>query len=65
MTIVKWWKSKKFLTILLIIVITMMLAFMLAYFIPYGWIGSIIITLIGGYCIRRIIINLLNNFNNG
>lgn len=58
----KWWKNKTFLLIMGISLITMIIAFLLAYFIEWGWILAIILTCIGGVLIRKIIDRAIDNW---
>jgi ABC-type transport system involved in cytochrome bd biosynthesis fused ATPase/permease subunit len=57
---IKWWKDKTFLLVWGIILLTMAVAFVVAYFIDFGWILSIVAAGIGGQAIRRVIVNKLN-----
>lgn len=52
---IKWWKNKTFMTILGIALVAMVVSFLLAYFIEWGWILSIVVACIGGFLIRRVI----------
>lgn len=58
----KWWKNKTFLLIMGISLITMIIAFLLAYFIEWGWILAIILTCIGGVLIKKIIDRAIDNW---
>lgn len=58
----KWWKNKTFLLIMGISLITMIIAFLLAYFIEWGWILAIILACIGGVLIRKIIDRAIDNW---
>lgn len=53
---IKWWKDKTFLTILAVALLTMVAAFLLAYFIEWGWVLSLMSVFIGAQMIRTIII---------
>lgn len=61
-TWVKWWKNKTVVTVFIIALIAMVLSFITAYFITWGWILSIIIAGTGGILIRRVIINAVNKW---
>lgn len=54
MTWIKWWKDKTFMTILAITLATMVVAFLLTYFITWGWIPAIAMAVGGGLLIRRV-----------
>ena len=56
-TWIKWWKDKTFMTVLAIALLTMLIGFLSVYFIEYGWIITIVLTIAGGVSIRKIIIN--------
>ena len=56
-TWIKWWKDKTFMTVLAIALLTMLFGFLSVYFIEYGWIITIVLTIAGGVSIRKIIIN--------
>lgn len=56
-TWIKWWKDKTFMTVLAIALLTMLFGFLSVYFIEYGWIITIVLTMAGGVSIRKIIIN--------
>lgn len=60
---IKWWNDKTFLLILGIIAITMLLSFLLAYFIEWGWIPAIVVACGGGLVIRRTVINKIDRLN--
>jgi uncharacterized membrane protein YdbT with pleckstrin-like domain len=57
---VKWWKNKTILTILGIVLLTMLVAFLFAFFFDWGWIVALVTSLLGGYGIRRVIIKYLD-----
>ena len=56
-TWIKWWKDKTFMTVLAIALLTMLIGFLSVYFIKYGWIITIVLTIAGGVSIRKIITN--------
>lgn len=56
--IIKWWKNKWAVLIICTGVLSVVIAFLFAYFISWGWILSII-TAIGGGITMRIFINKL------
>lgn len=57
---IKWWKDSTFMSVLVIALLTMLIGFLLAYFLEWGWILTIVVTAIGGMSIRRIIIKRIN-----
>lgn len=57
---IRWWKDRTFLVCLGIALLSMSVAFVLAYFIEWGWLVSVAVALIGGYFIRRMIYKRLD-----
>lgn len=58
---IKWWKDKTFLTILAVALLTMVVAFLLAYFIDWGWVLSLVVGVTAGIAIRKIIIERIED----
>jgi hypothetical protein len=56
---IKWWKNNTFLTILAIVLVTMLISFLVAYF-RCGWVLSIVVACLGGYTIRKVIVKKLD-----
>lgn len=64
MEIIKWWKDKLFLTLLLIVFITMIVTFLVAYLCNNYWqLLAIPVACLGGFTIRKIIVHKLDKFN--
>lgn len=69
---IKWWKDKTFMTILGIGLVALVVSFLLAYFIEWGGILSIVVACIGGVAMRRVfskkmdevVKDIENNINN-
>ena len=59
-TWIKWWKDKTFMTILIIALSTMIIGFLSAYFIDWGWIITIILSAAAGVIMRKIIIKRID-----
>lgn len=55
--LIKWWKSKFFLTILGLLILNMVAVFLLLYFVasPWWWIGLTVITISIGAYIRHLV----------
>lgn len=51
----KWWKDKTFMSVLGIALASMVASFLLAYFLDWGWIISIVVVCLGGVSIRRLL----------
>jgi 4-hydroxybenzoate polyprenyltransferase len=62
--LIKWWKDKTIITILITSLLTIVIGFILTYFIDCGWILTIIIAVIAGIFIRRTVINRIDKENN-
>ena len=60
---IKWWKDKTFLTILVIVAITMLVSFLVAFF-RCGWTLSVVIACLGGLGIRKVITKKLDDMSN-
>jgi hypothetical protein len=60
---IKWWKNKTFLTVLGIVLITMAISFCIAFFSCAWWL-SVIVACVGGFGVRKVIINKLDETNN-
>lgn len=58
--VIKWWNNKDVLTIIGLAWGTVLAVFLLVYYIPYGWIPSIILTFLSGKTIRKKAIKALN-----
>lgn len=60
---IKWWKSDFFLTILGVVMVTMGITFVLAYFIDWGWIPAIMLCIGGGILIRKMVTKKLDEMS--
>lgn len=60
---IKWWKSDFFLTILGVVMVTMGITFVLAYFIDWGWIPAIMLCIGGGILIRKMVTKKLDKMS--
>ena len=54
-TWIKWWKDKTIMSVILIALFTVIVGFVLSYFITWGWIPTIILAIVDGKIIKRII----------
>lgn len=58
---IKWWKSTFFLTLLFIALISVIIAFLSAYFLNGYWkLVSILVAGIGGFSMKKVIDNKIN-----
>ena len=62
MSTIKWWKDRFWLTLMTILLGTVAIAFLFAYFFEWGWIVAIATAIIGGLFARKLIIPKLNEF---
>lgn len=62
---IKWWKDKTFLTILAIACVAMLVAFVFARYISWGWIVSCLVGLLAGLFIRKVITRKLDEISDG
>lgn len=61
MNLIKWWKSKFFLKVLLVVFLTMIITFLVAYFTNGYWqLLSIPTACLGGFILRKIVIKKLD-----
>ena len=61
----KWWKDKTFLSVMGVALVTMLLGFLMAHYISWGWIITVFIGAIGGLVIRKIVVNRIEENSNG
>lgn len=61
---IKWWKDKTFLSVLGVALGTMVASLALALLLEWGWIGSIVTALAGGFEMRRIVQRKLDEIDN-
>ena len=59
MGFIKWWKNRLVVALICTALASVIIAFLFAYFISWGWIISILIALIGGLIMRKLIVKLL------
>ena len=52
MEVVKWWKNKWAVLTMVIGILTVVVGFMFAYFISWGWVLSLVIAVAGGFSMR-------------
>lgn len=60
--IIKWWKNKNAVLIICTGVLSVVIAFLFAYFISWGWILSLVIAIAGGITMRIFINKLIDEF---
>ena len=62
---IKWWKDKTFLAMMVIAIIAVVLAYVFARFVTWGWIVSMLLGVIGGLGIRHVVVKKLNELDKG
>lgn len=60
--LIKWWKNNFAWTLIGVVILTVVISFLFAYFFEWGWIVSLIIALSGGFVIRKLIVNKINDY---
>jgi uncharacterized membrane protein YdjX (TVP38/TMEM64 family) len=60
--IIKWWKNKWAVLIICTGILSVIIAFLFAYFISWGWILSLITAIGGGITMRVFINKLIDDF---
>ena len=64
-SIVKWWKNKWAVLLMVVgIFLTVVIGFLFAYFISWGWILSLVVAVIGGIGMRHIVFKMIGVYNN-
>lgn len=59
----RWWKSDFFLMLLVAVILIKVVAFLLAYFIEWGWILAILVAVGGGFILRKMVIKKLDEWS--
>ena len=62
---IKWWKDKTFLAMMVIAIIAVVLAYVFARFVTWGWVVSLVIGVVGGLGIRHVVVKELNELDKG
>lgn len=62
--VVKWWKNKWAVLLMVVGILTVGLGFVFAYFIEWGWILTIAIAVIGGFGIRHLALKMIGVYDN-
>lgn len=62
--IVKWWKNKWAVLLIVVGILTVGIAFVFAYFIPWGCFLSPMVALIGGIGMKHIVYKMIGEHNN-
>ena len=63
-SIVKWWKNKWAVLLMVVGILTVGIGFVFAYFISWGWILTLVVTAIGGIGMRHIAFRMIGVYNN-
>lgn len=62
--IVKWWKNKWAVLLMVVGILSVVIGFLFAYFISWGWILSLVVAAIGGIGMRHIAFKMIGVYNN-
>lgn len=62
---IQWWKDKTFLAMMVIAIIAVVLAYVFARFVTWGWVVSLVIGVVGGLGIRHVVVKKLNELDKG
>ena len=62
---IKWWKDKTFLAMMVIAIIAVVLAYVFARFVTWGWVVSLVIGVVGGLGIHHVVVKELNELDKG
>lgn len=61
-TWIKWWESKFAWTLIGVVLLTMVISFIFAYFFDWGWIVAIITACGGGFTLRKLIKKKIDDY---
>ena len=62
--IIKWWKNKWAVLLMVVGILTVLIGFLFTYFISWGWILSLVVAAIGGIGMRHIVLRMIGVYNN-
>lgn len=62
-SIVKWWKNKWAVLLMVVGILTVGIGFLFAYFITWGWILTLVVTAIGGIGMRHIAFKMIGIYD--
>ena len=62
-SIVKWWKNKWAVLLMVVGILTVGIGFVFAYFISWGWILTLLVTAIGGIGMRHIAFKMIGIYD--
>ena len=61
--IVKWWKNKWAVLLMVVGILSVVIGFLFAYFISWGWILSLVVAAIGGIGMRHIALKMIGVYD--
>ena len=61
--IVKWWKNKWAVLLMVVGILTVVIGFLFAYFISWGWILSLAIAIVGGIGMRHLFLRMIGVYD--
>lgn len=62
-SIVKWWKNKWAVLLMVVGILSVVIGFLFAYFIEWGWILTIVVAAIGGIGMRHIAFKMIGIYD--
>lgn len=61
--VVKWWKNKWVVLLMLVGILTVVIGFLFAYFISWGWILTLVVAVVGGVGMMNISFKIIGIYN--
>jgi uncharacterized membrane-anchored protein len=61
--VVKWWKNKWVVLLMLVGILTVVIGFLFAYFISWGWILTLVVAVVGGIGMMNISFKIIGIYN--
>jgi hypothetical protein len=61
--VVKWWKNKWVVLLMLVGILTVVIGFLFAYFISWGWILTLVVAAVGGIGMMNISFKIIGIYN--
>ena len=62
-SIIKWWKNKWAVLLMVVGILSVVIGFLFAYFISWGWILSLVVAAIGGIGMRHIALKMIGVYD--
>ena len=62
-SIIKWWKNKWAVLLMVVGILSVVIGFLFAYFISWGWILSLVVAVIGGIGMRHTALRMIGIYD--